>query len=127
MKGILSNDGDLYIQNNDFVITKDIEVLSNEIYNFLNIRAGHFVNDILVEEGECIEDQNLGLDHIIITESDTENIKSYISYQILRYFSDRIKEIISISVEKNYKTRELSINFEARTIYTENIKMGVKI
>lgn len=127
MKGILSDNGDLYIQNNDFVITQDIEVLSNEIYNFLNIRAGHFVNDILVEEGECIEDQNLGLDHIILTESDTENIKSYISYQLLRYFSDRIKEIISISVEKNYKTRELSINFEAKTIYTENIKMGVKI
>ena len=127
MKGILSNDVDLYIQNNDFVITKDIEVLSNEIYNFLNIRAGHFVNDILVEEGECVEDQNLGLDHVILTESDTENIKSYISYQLLRYFSDRIKEIISISVEKDNKTRELSINFEARTIYTENIKMGVKI
>lgn len=127
MKGILSNDGDLYIKNNDFIITQDIEVLSNEIYNFLNIRAGHFVNDILIEEGECVEDQNLGLDHVIITESDTENIKSYISYQLLRYFSDRIKEIISISVEKNYKTRELSINFEAKTIYTENIKLGVKI
>ena len=127
MKGILSDNGDLYIQNNDFVITKDIEVLSDEIYNFLNIRSGHFVNDILVEEGECVDDQNLGLDHVILTESDTENIKSYISYQILRYFSDRIKEIISISVEKNYKTRELSINFEARTIYTENIKLGVKI
>ena len=127
MKGILSDNGDLYIQNNDFVIAKDIEVLSNEIYNFLNIRAGHFVNDILVEEGECIEDQNLGLDHVILAESYTENIKSYISYQLLRYFSDRIKEIITITVEKNYKTRELSINFEARTIYTENIKMGVKI
>ena len=127
MKGILSNNGDLYIQNNDFVVTQDIEVLSNEIYNFLNIRAGHFVNDILIEEGECVEDQSLGLDHVILTESDTENIKSYVSYQLLRYFSDRIKEIISISVEKNYKTRELSINFEARTIYTENIKMGVKI
>ena len=127
MKGILSKNGDLYIQKNDFVITKDIEVLSNAIYNFLNIRAGHFGNDILVEEGECLEDQNLGLDHVILTESDTENIKSYISYQLLRYFSDRIKEIITITVEKNYKTRELSINFEARTIYTENIKMGVKI
>ena len=127
MKGILSDNGDLYIQNNDFVITKDIEVLSNEIYNFLNIRAGHFVNDVIIEEGECVDDQNLGLDHVILTESDTENIKSYISYQLLRYFSDRIKEIISISVEKNYKTRELSINFEARTIYTENIKLGVKI
>lgn len=127
MKGILSNDGDLYIKNNDFVITKDIEVLSNEIYNFLNIRAAHIVNDVIIEEGECVEDQNLGLDHVILTESDTENIKSYISYQLLRYFSEIIKEIISISVEKNYKTRELSINFEARTIYTENIKMGVKI
>ena len=127
MKGILSDNGDLYIQNNDFVITKDIEVLSNEIYNFLNIRAGHFVNGILVEEGECLEDQNLGLDHVILTESDTENIKSYISYQLLRYFSDRIKKIITITVEKNYKTRELSINFEAKTIYSENIKMGVKI
>ena len=31
MKGILSYNGDLYIQNNDFVITKDIEVLSNKI------------------------------------------------------------------------------------------------
>lgn len=127
MKGILSDNGDLYIKNNDFIITQDIEVLSNEIYNFLNIRAAHIVNDVIIEEGECIEDQNLGLDHIIITESDTENIKSYVSYQLLRYFSDRIKEIISISVEKNYKTRELSINFEARTIYTENIKLGVKI
>ena len=127
MKGILSDNGDLYIQNNDFVITKDIEVLSDEIYNFLNIRSGHFVNDILVEEGECVDDQNLGLDHVILTESDTENIKSYISYQILRYFSDRIKEIISITVEKDNKTRELNINFEARTIYTENIKLGVKI
>ena len=93
MKGILSDNGDLYIQNNDFVITKDIEVLSNEIYNFLNIRAAHIVNDVIIEEGECLEDQNLGLDHVILTESDTENIKSYISYQLLRYFSDRIKEI----------------------------------
>ena len=67
------------------------------------------------------------MNHVILTESDTENIKSYISYQLLRYFSDRIKEIITITVEKNYKTRELSINFEARTIYTENIKLGVKI
>jgi hypothetical protein len=127
MKGILSNEGDLYIKNNDFIITQDIEVLSNELYNFLNIRAAHIVNDVIIEEGECVEDQNLGLDHVILTESDTENIKSYISYQILRYFSERIKEIISISVEKDNKTRELSINFEARTIYTENIKMGVKI
>ena len=127
MKGILSNNGDLYIQNNDFVITQDIEVLSNELYNFLNIRAAHIVNDVIIEEGESVEDQNLGLDHVIITESDTENIKSYVSYQILRYFSDRIKEIISIIVEKDNKTRELNINFEAKTIYTENIKLGVKI
>ena len=127
MKGILSNEGDLYIQNNDFVITQDIEVLSNELYNFLNIRAAHIVNDVIIEEGECIEDQNFGLYHIILTESDTENIKSYVSYRILRYFFDRIKEIISISVEKDYKTRELNINFEAKTIYKENIKLGVKI
>ena len=127
MKGILSNEGDLYIQNNDFVITQDIEVLSNELYNFLNIRAAHIVNDVIIEQGESVEDQNLGLDHVILTESDTENIKSYVSYQILRYFSDRIKEIISITVEKNNKTRELNINFEAKTIYKENIKLGVKI
>ena len=127
MKGILSNNGELYIKDNDFVITQDIEVLSNELYNFLNIRAAHIVNDVIIEEGECVEDQNLGLDQVIITESDTENIKSYVSYQILRYFSDRIKEIISITVEKDNKTRELSINFEAKTIYTENIKLGVKI
>ena len=82
MKGILSDNGDLYIQNNDFVITKDIEVLSNEIYNFLNIRAAHIVNDVIIEEGECIDDQNLGLDHVILTESDTENIKSPFSLNI---------------------------------------------
>ena len=127
MKGILSNNGELYIKDNDFVITQDIEVLSNELYNFLNIRAAHIVNDVIIEEGECVEDQNLGLGHVILTESDTENIKSYVSYQILRYFSDRIKEIISITVKKDNKTRELNINFEAKTIYTENIKMGVKI
>ena len=51
MKGILSNYGDLYIQNNDFVITQDIEVLSNELYNFLNIRAAHIVNDIIIDPG----------------------------------------------------------------------------
>lgn len=127
MKGILSNNGELYIKDNDFVITQDIEVLSNELYNFLNIRAAHIVNDVIIQEGECVEDQNLGLDYVILTESDTENIKSYVSYQILRYFSDRIKEIISITVGKDNKTRELSINFEAKTIYTENVKMGVKI
>ena len=33
----------------------------------------------------------------------------------------------TITVEKDNKTRELSINFEAKTIYKENIKLGVKI
>ena len=127
MKGILSNEGDLYMQNNDCVITQDIEVLSTELYNLRNIRAAHNWNDIRIEEVECIEDHNLGLYHVMFTYSDTVNIKSYVYYQILRYFSDRIKEIKTITVKKDNKTRELNINFEAKTIYTENIKLGVKI
>ena len=47
--------------------------------------------------------------------------------QILRYFSDRIKEFVSFDVSKDIKTRELKIDFTAKTVYNENIKMGVKI
>lgn len=127
MIGLLSSNGDLQIVNNDIALTYDVEVLENELFNFLHIKAAHIVDDKIIFQGECIEDQNLGLDHIILTESENETIKSYVTRQILRYFSDRIKEMIEINVSKDYKSRELIIDFTIKTIYNENIKMGVKI
>ena len=127
MKGIYSVGGDIQIVDNDLLITQDIEVLTNELYNFLNVRAAHVVDNKIIYPGEAIEDQNFGLDHIILTESDLENIKAYVSRQILRYFSDRITEITEINLVKNQYTRELSIDFIVKTIYKESIKMGVKI
>ena len=127
MQGIYSVNGDMQIIDNDLLITKDIELLTCELFNFLNTRAAHIVNDVIIFEGECIEDQNLGLDHDLIFESDINKIKAYVSRQILRYFSDRIKEFINFDVSKDIKTRTLLIDFTAKTIYNENIKMGVKI
>ena len=127
MLGIYSVNGDIQIVENDLLITKDIEVLACELFNFLQTRAAHIVDDKIIFDGECIEDQNLGLDHDLIFESDLGKIKAYVSMQILRYFSDRIKEFINFDVSKNNKTRELKIDFTAKTIYNENIRMGVEI
>ena len=123
MQGIYSVNGDMQIIDNDLLITKDIELLTCELFNFLNTRAAHIVNDVIIFEGECIEDQNLGLDHDLIFESDINKIKAYVSRQILRYFSDRIKEFINFDVSKDIKTRTLLIDFTAKTIYNENIKI----
>ena len=127
MKGLLTENGDLQIVENDFFITRDVENLKCELFNFLNIRAAHIVNDVIISPGECIEDMELGLDHDLIIESDIELSKAYISRQILTYFSDRITSILSITSDFDKVTRSLFINFEAQTIYTEKIKMGVVI
>ena len=127
MQGLYTENGELQIINNDLLITKDIEVLKSELFNFLNTRAAHIVNDVVISQGECIEDIEMGLDHDLIIESDIELSKAYISRQILTYFSDRITNLLSITSDFDNKTRSLFINFEAQTIYSENIKMGVVV
>jgi hypothetical protein len=127
MKGLLTENGELQIVENDFFITRDVEALKCELFNFLNIRAAHIVNDVIISKGECIEDMELGLDHDLIFESDVELTKAYISRQILTYFSDRITSLLSVTGSFDLKSRSLFINFEAQTIFKENIKMGVVI
>ena len=50
MQGLYTENGELQIINNDLLITKDIEVLKNELFNFLNTRAAHIVNDVIISD-----------------------------------------------------------------------------
>ena len=65
MKGILSNEGDLYIKDNDFVITKDIEPLYRKLIQIEETSGVEgcekYLTGFLEEERKTYDQYILGL------------------------------------------------------------------
>lgn len=121
MLDIAFNKGDIEIDG-DFSTLSDSEALKQQMFVFLNIRACHRDSSgTIIFAGELEYDQNQGLDIKYITDTDTttDNISSHIRKQLLDYYGDYIFSIKSISVIKDRKTREVSIDIEYTTIFSD--------
>jgi hypothetical protein len=121
MTDIAFNEGDLYITNNDFAIISNSEALVSQLYIFLNIRACHKDGSgNIVFPGELEYDQNQGIDFTYVFDSSTtENqIRNHYRQKILAYYGDYITEITSMTVDKDNSTREITLEFTYKTIYS---------
>ena len=121
MKDIAFYKGDLFIQDNDFAIVSDSEAIVSQLYIFLNTRACHKNGDgDIIHAGELEYDQNNGIDYIYVFEKNTSSgqIENHFRQKILAYYGDYITEITSMTVEKNNITREITLEFTYKTIYS---------
>ena len=130
MQDIAIENGDLFFKNNDLLIISNSEALIEQLYVFLNVRSIHKDGDgNRVESGELLFDQNQGIDFIKVLEvsESEEQILNHYKSQILTYYGDYITEITEMAVEKNKVTREIKIEFEYKTIWSnepQKFKMG---
>ena len=121
MKDIAFNEGDLFIQDNDFAIVSDSEAILSQLYTFLNIRACHKNgNGEIVFAGELEYDQNQGIDFTYVFDNNTTEtqIENHYRQKILAYYGDYITEITSMTVEKDNYSRKITLEFTYKTIYS---------
>lgn len=121
MDDIGFNKGDLYIIDNDFSVMSDSEAIKEQLYVFLNIRSCHKNGDgDYVTYGECEWDQNQGIDftYVLDTGATESQIVNHYRNRILTYYGDYITEITSMTVEKDYTERAITVNFTYKTIWS---------
>jgi len=131
MKDIAFNECDLYLINNDLGFIEDSEALTKQLEIFLNIRISHKNgNGETITSGELDFDQNQGIDFTYILDEDTteQQIKKHYKSKILKYYKQYITKITKMEVEKNKLNREIKIEFEYKTIWSnesQTFKIGV--
>jgi len=122
MDDIAFDIGDLFLTNNDFTIISDSEAIVSQLYIFLNIRACHKDGDgNIIIKGELEYDQNQGIDFTYILDNTTtgNQIRNHYRQKILAYFGDYITEISSMDVTIDNSTREITVDFTYKTIYSK--------
>jgi len=121
MDDIAFDEGDLFISNNDFTVISDSEAIVSQLYVFLNIRACHKDGDgNIIINGELEYDQNQGIDFTYILDKATteEQVRNHYRQKILAYYGDYITEITSMDVNIDNSTREITVEFYYKTIYS---------
>lgn len=109
---------DLFIDSNGgfkFEMATYNEALRSRLGVFLSIRASNGYDD-----GELDYDINQGLDFEFLYDSGVsdELKKEYIYNQIMRYY-DEVKEVGNIAIEIDKKERSMKINFEFKSIFSD--------
>lgn len=125
MKDIAFNNCDLQLIDQDLGFMEDSEALTKQLEIFLNIRAAHKngLGEVIVP-GELEFDQNNGIDFTYILDSNTteRQIGKHYKSQMLKYYKQYITQITKMEVEKNRSMRDISIDFEYKTIWSNEIQ-----
>jgi len=103
MKGLKMFKGNLFVENNDFIKLENAELLAQEIENL-----------IYSDPKSCFWDTDRGLDRKIIFGQIKSQIESEVRNKILKYFKDRVLEVINIKIETGKKTL---VTGEISTVY----------
>lgn len=106
MKGLYIPYGNLGITNNEFTQITDIDLLAQEVQNFI-------YNDPV----SCLWDTNRGLDRKIIFSSNKEAIRDEVRNKIIRYFPNRVTDVYNIVVTT--KSGKIEVKGNMSTIYGE--------
>jgi len=111
MFGLKNTKGERYIEDENFERVSDSELLRQELENFCHL-----------DEGMCFWDRRHGLSRRILFSRNISAIKSEIRNKILEYYSERVTDVINISVTiDGYKT---SFSGEIETIYRTILEVG---
>lgn len=106
MKGLYIPKGDLGITDNEFKTINDIELLSQELENF-----------IYSDPTSVYWDVNHGLDRKIMFSSNKEAIRDEVRNKILSYYSERVTDVYNIVV--TVVQGKISVSANMSTIYGE--------
>lgn len=121
MKDINFDNGEIFIENNDFGLVIDSESLRKMLYVFLNIRS----DSIYGETGEIDYLGDIGIDlvHIFEKETTDEWINSHIRDRINSYYRQYIKEFVVFNTER--VGREIKVYFEYKDIFDNTVTINI--
>ena len=106
MRGLYIPYGNLGIVDNEFTQITNIDLLAQEIQNF-----------IYSDPVSCQWDTNRGLDRNIIFSSNKEAIRDEVRNKIISYFSERVTDVYNIVV--TVESGKIEVTGNMSTIYGE--------
>ncbi len=123
MQDLYLHNGDLVISEGDAQFIDDAEALKEQLLVFLSTEAAYSTKEgIITRFGELDYDQNNGINFTFIFDKNTTNseIIDHYRQQILKYYSDFIREITDIQLTKDFSTRKMYLNFKYKTIWSNS-------
>lgn len=111
MFGLKNIKGERSIEDGAFARVSDSDLLCQELENFCHL-----------DEGMCFWDRRHGLSRRILFSRNSDAIKSEIRNKILEYYSERVTDVVNITVDiSGYST---SFSGEIETIYGVTLEVG---
>lgn len=111
MKGLKNYKGDRNIDNQDYHIVEDGDLLIQELQNFINISAG-----------DCAWDIRHGLSRDILLSKNESAIKSEINNKIIEFYGDRVLEVYDMVVI--FDQTQTKFTAKIKTIYGQEFQIG---
>lgn len=111
MRGLKNYKGDRDITDNTYHTVIELDLLLQELQNFVNI-----------SEGDCAWDIRHGLSRRILLSKNIPAIKSEIYNKIIEYYGDRVLSVYDMKI--NFEGTKTIFNCKINTIYGQDIEIG---